>query len=432
MSRNLVAVYDEDTYRFTTDDSTVIVELARIRATRTGDIKAEIEVRWNQAPLAGLLHHGTINLLAERSVKQLANQLSDRISEHDWYGTLLAITYLAKKRYREGEPPIALDLVDPKELPRWLIKPIIEHGGPTVLAAPGGSAKSMLALALAATVATGRTRFLGLRPMRTGAVLYLDWEADQYAHSNRLGAMCAAAEVEKPTTLFYRREYAPLHESVDELAKHVRELKAELVVVDSKGAALAGAPEDAEGTLRFFRAIRRLAVPTLVVDHVTNEAAHGKGAKRPFGSVYTQNMARNIWMAERASGEPGETVVLCKHTKSNNGPIGTKLAWRMEFVTDDDLYETIRCQPVNPIEVAVMPTDDSMSLRDKIARILETDGKPMTVVDLATLTGAGQSAVRARLNEGKMDGSFVNVSQGPTGKWMLTSEYIAKRLGDSE
>lgn len=425
----LRATYTDDTYLFVSAGGEAQVEMTRFRPGRDGALQTEIEVRWNQKPYEGLMHHSTLNLLADQSVKRLANQLTDRMGEFDWFGFLTATTYRAKKRYREGEPPVKLADVDPTTRPRWLIRPLLEFEGPTVVAAPGGSVKSMLALAAALTVASGRAKVLGIRPMTTGPVLYLDWESDQYAHRNRLEAMCRAAKIEIPDNIYYRREYAPVHESVEELARLVRRLEATMVVIDSKGMSLAGDPKEADVTVRMFKAVRRLAVPTLIVDHVTNEAIK-KGSDRPFGSVYTQNAARNVWMADVASSQPGEVTVLWKHTKSNNGPKGTKLAWRVEFDMDEagDHYEEIRIKPMSPIDVLALLGGEDTSLRGQIRRLLIKATEPMTVEEISGLLGAKPATVRARLNDGRDDNEFANVSQGGHGMWLMAEKLTDRAL----
>lgn len=429
---DITARYSDDRYDYWIEDR-VQATMTRIRAGKDGDIKCEIEVRYHVEPLAGLLHHGTLNLLAERTVKTLANQLGSRVDDFDWYKFLMAITYMAKARYREGEPPVALHEVDAGSRPRWLVKPVVEFEGPTVLAAPGGSNKSMLAVAIAATVATGRSTFTGLRARSQMPVLYLDWEADQYAHKDRLSAMCAAAKTDFPPEFYYRREYAPLVEAADELAAHIAKLGAGFVVIDSKGAALGGAPEEAEGTLRFFRAIRKLRVPALVVDHLPNADKDGKRPKRPFGSVYTLNMARNVWLAEIVEQADSSTTVLWRHTKSNNGPARDKLAWELTYEMDEgeEHYRSIGVRQINPRRITdLAQVVDRMSLREQIDHHMSSSSTPMSVTELSSLTGKSEAQVRARLNDGADQHHYVNVAASGPGKWMLAAKYRQQKTGE--
>lgn len=431
---SLVPSYAEDEYRFTSKDGLVAIRMGRFRVDPRAGMRAEVEVRWHGQPKPGLLKSSDLNLNASNTIKQWANELESRAPDHDWYATLTAAAYLAKERYRTGDPPIRMSEVDTAPGTRWVLRPLLEASGPTVVAAKGGSLKSLLALAAMLTVVTGRGKFLGVNAQVKGQPgLYLDWEADRHTHRNRLDALCRGAGVDLAPAadgVFYRREYAPLHETANELVRYVRDIEPGIIVIDSKGASLSGAPEDAETTLRFFRAVRQLGVPALIVDHVTNEAADGKGAKRPFGSVYTQNIARNVWYAEKADEAPGEVTVMWKHIKSNNGAVGKRLAWRVELDMDDgnDLFERIRIEPVSPVVVSQI-TEGDTSLRGMLRRILTehtAKGEFLSVRELVSLTGHSEASVRARLNEGRMDNEFLNSAKsGEAGRWLLASGISA-------
>ena len=434
MSDSIIPTWGHDSFTFTHRNGEAIIEMSRIRSERGGDIKAEIEVRWRGQPKPGLLHHGNLNLMSDRTIKSVANTLTDRISDFDWYAFLTGSSYLAKKRYREGDPPKILSDVEPNPV-RWLLSPIVEYAGPTVIAAEGGSTKSLLGLAIAATVASGRGRFLGISPRQQTNVLYLDWEADEQTHLDRLAALCAGAGVVMPTNLYYRREWAPLADSADELVRHVEALKVGLVIVDSKGMALAGSPEDAQETIRMFGGLRKLKVPAVVIDHVPHEVAEGRGRKpRPFGSIYTQNVSRNVWMAKRVSQEPGEVTVLWTHTKSNNGRTGRKLAWRIEFAmtSDGERYDKIRIHPTAPI-VAIGVGGDEQPLRERLMAVMATSPGALEVAELKELTGATETTIRARLNEGRQSGDFINVGEpGKAGRWMLAADWMQNELARTD
>src|SRR5207302_780505 len=67
------------------------------------------------------------------------------------------------------------------------------------------------------------------------------------------------------------------------------------VVIDSWGAARVGEAESSDLTIRAFHAARSLAVPWMAIDHLPKNA-HDKS--KPFGSVYTHNLAWLTWRAE--------------------------------------------------------------------------------------------------------------------------------------
>ena len=414
---SIVARYTEDTYYFHTEDSATSITLDRVRSDRNGAIRAETEVRWNIKPKDGLLKHGDLNLLADRTIQTWATELGNRIP-YDWYKVLTAVTKLAKDRYRAGDPPTVLADVDPTDRPPWFVNPFLQHGGPTVIAADGGTGKSLFALAFAAMVASGHSKLLNVTAPATVPVLYLDWETDRYMHRDRLGALASAANIDLPRGIHYRREYAPLSESVTELAKYVNSLGVGFVVVDSKGAALGGAPEDAESTIRLFRACRQLGVPALIVDHITNEAADRGGAKRPFGSRYTRNLARNVWMMSKASDQPGQITVVMELTKSNDGPEGIRRAWRVFIEKDDDgRYKRIEFRHTDPTAVQVLDPEKQPNV-EKVEAALRAAAQPLTVKEImAMVPGMSEQTVRNQFTD--FPERFEQVGDSLPKRWLL-------------
>ncbi len=409
------ADYQADCYTFTHDKTTI--EFDRVSSGRNGEIKTECKVRWNERPNDGVIHRGSLNVLAAQTVKSFAKACADRVPEFDWQEAFVDITGRTIDRYRAGDPPILLSDVDPAERPRWLVRPILAHGNPTIIAAAGGSGKSFLALAALATACTGRGKFLGLNA--TGKAvpgIYIDYEADEHTHQNRLEALCKGSGVDYPTNLFYRRERVPMHQASQELARFVAKNNIGAAVVDSKGAGMGGAPEDAEKVLEFFTAVARLQVPVLIVDHITNEMADNPGRKqRPYGSVYTQNQARQIWMAQTVEGEDDITTVWTL-TKNNNGKKGAKLAWRLVFdKRSDDTYESIVCTQVSAQSVQAMEPKD-MSLRERLRVALTVSEHPLTTAELCEKLGEPSNKLRAVLNRCY---EFVNVGSSSGGIWRM-------------
>lgn len=410
-------LYLNDHYQYRTKDGYAQIDLNRVRAVKD-DVHAEAEVRWLKPPDSGLLKHGNLNLLSDRTVSVWRAELERRIPEYDWGAFLTAVTKQAKDYFRRGSPPRPLRDAKVRE-DRWFLEPFVQHGGPTVLAAPGGSVKSMFALALGATVASGQWQILRAsgnrltdsagKKIRSAPVLYLDWESDIESHKERLAAICRAREIDEPADLYYRREYAPLPQAAHELSLYAVELGVEFLVIDSKGAALGGSPEDAETTLRFFNSVREIGVPTLIVDHVTNEAADNRGgAKRPFGSVFTRNMARNVWMAEKMSEntDKGRVTVKFVRIKANDATTGpsTWIAWDVLIQTDDRgryekvLFDRRSDEPRPDFEDEEPSNDDG-----RILRLLMERG-PMTNADLREALGKDVATRMAPLvHQGKVE-----------------------------
>lgn len=97
----------------------------------------------------------------------------------------LALNHVRARQLARIDAPepsmVPLDLTRPADIPRreWVIEHIASPGRVTVIAGPGGSSKSTIGLALAASIATGRS-ILGkaLSPRFRGRALYVPGEDD--------------------------------------------------------------------------------------------------------------------------------------------------------------------------------------------------------------------------------------------------------------
>jgi hypothetical protein len=145
----------------------------------------------------------------------LAKALTERLP-FDWQGALLQAAHRAVQARRVGEPTVDLTQVSARET-RWLLWPFVEYGGPTVLFADGGTGKSVLALMMAYSVASGKP-LLGNPQGPPHNVLYLDWETDAQTHAERLRAIHSAyAFGADPPAVYYKRMSGSLAESAAQI-----------------------------------------------------------------------------------------------------------------------------------------------------------------------------------------------------------------------
>jgi len=380
--------YADDRHRHLWPSLTTEVTLERFTES-SGDIKAECTVRSEIPPASGVLSRTRLNLISERSIKMLANTLESRVPGCDWYGVLQKAALLTVDYYREGSPLIRLADVEPAGGPRWVLAPLLEQGGPTVLFAPGGSGKSYLAMSVALSIATGQPTGFGM-PAITGPVAYLDWESDPETQLDRMHRLGRAMGIDDPQrNIWYRREDVPLRSSADQLRHQLADRGIVAAVIDSVGWATGGAPESAEETIRTFSAVRKLGVPCLCIDHVTNEAAESGKAKRAFGSAYKANAARLAWaLSSRWSG--GRVDLRLENTKANNGPKSDPLGVTLEFSGDKvHVYST---EPPLIVEQAGEGT-----ISEQISKALSDFG-PLTAVDIAAAIEASPATVRKTLS----------------------------------
>lgn len=371
---------------------------------KAGELNCEMIIDQVSAPdvggPAGRLHGPRkINLISDRTLGILATQLGKRLYI-DWDAMFGQMVALSIRQYREGSAPIDLSTVElSAEVPRFLLPPFVDEHGVTVLVADGGTGKSVTALGMAVAVATCEPIF-GEYPHTKQPVYYLDWEADEETHAERLKAICRGAQVEVPDRgIYYQKMVSSLAEAVPSLRKRIMEVDAALVVVDSVGMARGGAPESAEETIKLFRALRSLGVPVLAIDHVSKESKKGDPAgQEPIGSVYTRNSARLVWSMEGRQMEGrDETVIIFRNNKANFGRKERQRAFRYSFNTGPgDRLESVQFSPVDWRDTEEF--EDKLPVKDKIIRTLAS-GHRMTAAAVAEAVGIGSDAARVRLNE---------------------------------
>jgi hypothetical protein len=383
----------------------------------------ELRVNGSEIPVAA----GRRDLTTADAAAPFLRQLSD--SETNWAEGLRSAFYFAIQADRDGAATLDLATVTPEGL-LFLVDPIIESGGNTRLIAPGGSGKSLLALAVVLTVVTGSHRFLGLGAGVTGPVLYLDWETNAGTHAQRLRALCDPLSLPVPdrNLIFYRNERGPLARSIQAVSRAVRTSGAVMLVVDSAkmAAGPSGQSSGEESTLSMYTALRELGLPALIIDHKNREDM-AKGRRGGYGSIYMENLARLQWEFTSLQDQPGRKRFVLELTKENN--VGRKPSLGFELVTAGD-QSGITTATFSQVSPDLVRAGDDSGLSDRIASLFLTSPEPLDVVRIAELLGESGDTVRARLNR---DSRFLNVNEGRRGRrgvWRLKEEYLAGPTDD--
>lgn len=394
-----------DAYAFTWD-GIAKAQVDRITETRDG-IHAEVVIH---SDLFGFIHAARLNLMSSQSRATMARALKER-EELDWGAMLEALCFLTVERYREGEPIDELDAVDIDERPRWLLYPYVEYGGPTVLFADGASCKSVLAMCMAYSVATGDA-VLGKAMGGKKNVMYLDWETDRYTQATRLRAIASARFGDCPR-LQYRRMTSSLAESAARIRADVAKHQIGFVVVDSVGFASSGPLIDDVTARQFMAALNSIPCPCLGVHHIPKGDLANKD--KPFGSVYYSNGPRNTWGLKVVRTEGSELVVVSfKHQKSNNGVFLPQHAFEVKFTNvgaeEDRKLVGIR---VKRVAVAGVPEfEKDLPLRQRILNSLNGSGQ--TYQELAEALEANVGTVKKDLTRLKGEGKVIAL---PGSRW---------------
>lgn len=315
---------------------------------------------------------------------------------------------------RIGTPAIRISLEKAAVPPRWLLRPMIHCGQPTLLFADGGSGKSILGEMIATIVACAwRENPLRLEP---GAypvpTLYLDWETDEQEITWRLGAMKAG--MPSDVGFEYRPCSRPLHDDLDRIQRIIREKNIGFIVADSLGGAVGGDLKENEAANRYFSAMRTLGCASLTMTHITKEA-RDKSKASPFGSAYFWNWARSVWELQK-SQEPDERSVhvALHHRKANNTRLMKALAFRFEFENEDDTLKEVMIKRIAIEDIAEL--SKGLSIPKRVLLLLKRG--PLQAKDIAEELEISVGMARVAVNRLSKSGELVKLGSS----WALGVE----------
>ena len=393
-----------------------LFEVSHVRADRDGGIGAEVKVRYTAPGLTKIISQSRLSLTGTRARTELAKHLEKRMAGQkiDWSDLVEQAAVLCLDRYRRGDPATLLrDALAPSSDP-WLLRPLLRDGQPAILFGDGGNGKSTIALAMAATLQTGRADILGMTPSATRNVLYLDWEWESWEHRARLRSLVEGPE----PAIAYRRCFGPLVDQLDAVREDIRQFGTQFVMVDSAAAACKGKPEDAEVALDFYNGLRSLNVGSLVICHTTKS---GENKERPFGSTFFHNSARTTWLIEKQQGI-GEHVLSVGlfNKKANSGPLAAPLAFDIEFPDNEETGRT-RIIRRDVRDNAELSAKGGVSLKYRMKHLLQK--APLTYHAICQELDAEDRAVRQAVQR---DGGKTFVARldggGVMKVWRVASE----------
>jgi hypothetical protein len=300
----------------------------------------------------GLAYISRMNLMSGRDRQSVGQRLDAKLQaprsgrKQDWEAHLERVAGLISVEMDKPVPHIQLEEAPLPERQRFVIPGLLAAGKTNVIFGPGGTGKSVLATRIAASVVSGSNLF-GLMVHDPGEVLYLDWEDDSPTMVMRLDAVCQGMGIPRVPfrykSLMGRGSYERHHADVK---FYLDNNPTSLVIFDSVAMAMHGssAGDGAEGAIRFFQLLNQLPATRLLIDHISSDDVKQddkKGPpKKPYGSVFKGNAARNMWSVTPWN-ENAMTGLTLSHAKTNVGPkqrdIDVSVEWRDSMVTFVDL-----------------------------------------------------------------------------------------------
>lgn len=350
--------------------------------------------------------------------KGLAQTLSELATQVRWDEAIGEAVDRAIEVYRNGERETALkstklDLGHP-----YLLEPFIASSGVSVFYGEGGTGKSLIALGLAVSVASGFPIF-GHTPHTVGPVVYFDYEDDASVHEERLAAILRGTGAELQHPIYHRPLVAKVSSSQASMRRSIGDTGAVLSVLDSIGMGRGGNANTAEDTVRMFRALRSLGVPTLAIDHVTKEDKREGSTITPYGSVYTINSARLLWGAVVADGPTTDTrkYLNLKNTKANrvaiHDPLGMSIDYHNRIEGKSRWLEEVGFETYD--QWWTTQTPDTWELI--FAHMVSHPEEPFTINELELLVDASRSAIEKALQRNEK--SLVKTKRGRANAYLL-------------
>ncbi len=267
-------------------------------------LKCYLEIMWEyKQGERRLIHSGNFNLYSLRATKDLSKTLKELVPFLDQPAQFVEHLKQEIIRQYKHNPPLDVRKVKiPSYYPNFLLEPFILKDNINMIHAHGGTGKSLIACYFATLVAQEGHK-----------VLYLDYENPTTTHTiQRLGRICPRLEVNR---VFVKCPKARLVDGIEEIYEDVKQLRIDLVIVDSIAKAMVTDLNSAEAVSEFTTTLLQVPVTWLWVHHTTK-----LDPDQAYGSVFFYNDARNVWAAKKVESYSGglrETFIQLIHKKSN-------------------------------------------------------------------------------------------------------------------
>ncbi len=275
------------------------------------------------------------NMRSSSSNDSQVRQLNRRI-DRNWDARLAQIHYHVETNFSPGSELSFLGDGEPTGPPQMLVAPFIEEGQHNVIAAYGGTGKSMFALGLAISVADGLTVMPGLEVKRKVKTLYVDWEASRDVHDHRYRLLLAGIEAGNVDQMIgYINLSLPLFDAFDHVRDVINKHNFEFVVFDSASRAVGGETVDEGSVINYFNSVASLGVTALTIAHKPKD----ERSRGPAGNSHWYHQARSYWELDKDQIPGDERVqIILTHEKSNNGALQKSMSYMLDFRDDAISY----------------------------------------------------------------------------------------------
>lgn len=413
-SAPLVSILAEDSVKVTVPTALGPVTLSFAEMEKASRaLEAEVEVSCSASDQRP--YSQRMNLLSSSARNDLRLDLNNIYGkEYNWSLILNTALSLAREAYLQQDRGVdVFDIPEPiGEV--MLVPPLVVADGPTIIFGDGSSGKSYLTFRLALSMAMG-TGFCSF-PVPYVPVMVIDYEDSSPNFRRRLNRLANGIEPGMaPMNVFYwPANGIPLKDQAEAIRRKCEKEGIGLIIVDSAAPACGGPPEDSECVLGYFRALKKIGLPSITIAHI-NKA--GDNAK-PFGSTFWHNEARRTWFVSRVQEEDSDEIdigLFCR--KVNDGRKPLPIGFRVTFDGIDGPV-TVRQRDLNDVAELVEFT----SPRNKVYRAVGNE--ELTLAEIVERTGLNVKTVEVVLSRPPFEMAGYRESNGkgrPAKKFRLSS-----------
>jgi hypothetical protein len=309
--------FDEHNHMLTTKDGQPLVKVRFSQIEKQRDaVNCWVAVKYvfgADEDVEPLMEWQKVNLAANGGVngwKRIVDVIRTMEDSREWEPLIQQMVSNSLGQWFEASSSFeTLGEIDLSEMDApFLVEPFISGTGLTMIFSPPGSGKSMLAMGLCVSLITGFPVF-GATPIKTGNVLYVDFEDHVSTHSIRRQAMLNAIEFdgEPEFEIVHYKVNGDLKQHISRIRTKAREMDCVLIVVDSMGRARGNDPSDGNATIKLTDAMDTFGFPVLALDHTTkavNEQIEKGTMSDPsavtgIGSIFSTASARLGWFLHK-------------------------------------------------------------------------------------------------------------------------------------
>jgi hypothetical protein len=376
----------------------------QVRQNRQGLI-AELDILYpDDSPIRQNI---ILNLQDHKARQSLALELAGACPNAiPWDKVLGYVCNSTIEHYRQGEPSIELWTNQDTTPPEYYAKPTIQKGVANIWYGEQTSAKTLEALlhTILITLSPGVNSF-GLELQYTPNIMLLDYENNANMTLWNLKRLTSGMGL-PDIGIRYLPCSLPLSYDISRVMKEIQDNNIEIIFIDSLGLAVGGDLKDSAQATSFYSALRQLKTTSVILAHTS------KGLEREktvFGSIYFENLSRNIFELQKVDTADNQIQVAFHHRKSSFSGKCQPIGFQFTFDLDRIYVESI-----NPADEPTFREKMSIGIRIK----KELENGEYSASELAGMLNEKLNSVTHALYRMGKKGE---VDKSSDGKWKLHS-----------